>query len=201
MSITQEGNPLGFSVEMSVANQASTKAKTDREASRPIRLVTWQKKKALTSKSTQRQSQPKATNLENEPQSHLSASGRYRTRSPSIEEVIDVDAGSAPRNRAPHNPQRVIESTDEDAESDDEDNGSDVNLSGERVVDPDVELDSLIKLLLSHIRNRLSAHSTRALLCLGAWGKLGYVDNKDLILVSKLPDVSQDNIDPIWDKD
>jgi hypothetical protein len=45
------------------------------------------------------------------------------------------------------------------------------------------------RLLLSHIRNRMSAHSTRALLCLGAWSKLGYVDLDDLNAAASLPDV------------
>jgi hypothetical protein len=45
-------------------------------------------------------------------------------------------------------------------------------------------------LLLSHIRNRLSAQSTCALLCLGAWSKIGYVDLDDLNVAASLPDVT-----------
>jgi hAT family C-terminal dimerisation region len=48
------------------------------------------------------------------------------------------------------------------------------------------------RLLLSHIRNRMSAHSTRALLCLGAWSKLGFVDIDDLNAAASLPDVGLD---------
>ena len=48
------------------------------------------------------------------------------------------------------------------------------------------------RLLLSHIWNRLSAQSTRALLCLGAWSKLGYVDLDDLKAAASLPDVGED---------
>ena len=54
------------------------------------------------------------------------------------------------------------------------------------------------RLLLSHIRNRLSAQSTRALLCLGAWSKLGYVDQDDLKAASSLPDVG---VDETWSDD
>ena len=43
-------------------------------------------------------------------------------------------------------------------------------------------------LLLSHVRNRLSAQSTRTLLCLGYWSKLGYINNSDLLAVASLPD-------------
>jgi hypothetical protein len=32
------------------------------------------------------------------------------------------------------------------------------------------------RLLLPYVRNRLSAQSTRALLCLGYWSKAGFVD-------------------------
>ena len=57
------------------------------------------------------------------------------------------------------------------------------------------------RLLLSHIRNRLSAQSTRALLCLGAWSKLGFVDIDDLNLAASLPDVTGEEMwtDDEWD--
>ena len=48
------------------------------------------------------------------------------------------------------------------------------------------------RLILSHIRNRVSAQSTRVLLCLGAWSKLGYVDLDDLNAAASLPDVRPD---------
>lgn len=35
-------------------------------------------------------------------------------------------------------------------------------------------------LVLSHIRNQLSVASNRALMCLGAWSKLGFVRDADL---------------------
>ena len=37
------------------------------------------------------------------------------------------------------------------------------------------------RIVLSHIRNRLSSQSTRALMCVGAWSRLGLVKNKDIL--------------------
>jgi hypothetical protein len=48
------------------------------------------------------------------------------------------------------------------------------------------------RILLSHIRNRLSAQSIRALMCLGNWSKLGYVTDKDVLAVTIMPDVEGD---------
>ena len=45
------------------------------------------------------------------------------------------------------------------------------------------------RLLLSHIRNRLSVQSTRALMCLGVWSKLGYVRDKDINEVTALEEI------------
>jgi hypothetical protein len=44
-------------------------------------------------------------------------------------------------------------------------------------------------LLLSHVRNRLSVDSTRALLCLGNWANHGMIKSEDIKEVAKLPDV------------
>jgi hypothetical protein len=46
------------------------------------------------------------------------------------------------------------------------------------------------RLVLSHVWNALSMQSTRALLCLGAWSKMGLVKDKDVMQVAKLPDVN-----------
>lgn len=43
--------------------------------------------------------------------------------------------------------------------------------------------------LLSYQRSRLSSKSTRAVMCLGEWSKLGYVEDKDISSVVQLPDV------------
>ena len=47
-------------------------------------------------------------------------------------------------------------------------------------------------LLISHVHNRLSAQSTRALLCLGYWSKLDYIKLDDLKAVASLPDAKND---------
>ena len=52
------------------------------------------------------------------------------------------------------------------------------------------------RLLLSHIRSRLSVQSTRALMCLGVWSKLGFVTDSDVkAAVLTLPELNEDDID------
>lgn len=66
----------------------------------------------------------------------------------------------------------------------------------------DVErLFSRGRLLLSHVRSRLSAQSTRALLCLSFWSKLNLVKTDDVLNVSSLPDVEGDEeeLENGWD--
>jgi hypothetical protein len=57
--------------------------------------------------------------------------------------------------------------------------------------------------LLSHVRNRLSVQSTRALMCLGAWSLMGYVKDIDLKAVTILPDLQEgeeeEPLDDNWD--
>ena len=48
------------------------------------------------------------------------------------------------------------------------------------------------RLIISHIRNRLSAQSTRAIMCLNYWSKLGFVKSDDLKAGASLPDVKGD---------
>lgn len=56
------------------------------------------------------------------------------------------------------------------------------------------------RLVLSHIRNRLSAESTHALLCLGNWSLLGYVKDKDITAVTVLPElVAEEELEQGWD--
>ncbi len=57
------------------------------------------------------------------------------------------------------------------------------------------------RLLLSHVRNGLSVQSTCALLCLGAWSKMGLVKDEDVVLAAKLADVDGDeaDLDSDWD--
>ena len=47
------------------------------------------------------------------------------------------------------------------------------------------------RLVLSYVRNRLSVDSTRALLCLGAWIKLGLISKEDIETAAGLPDVME----------
>ncbi|GLB45613.1 putative hAT family C-terminal dimerisation region [Lyophyllum shimeji] len=60
------------------------------------------------------------------------------------------------------------------------------------------------RLLLSHVRSRLSAQTTRALLCLGSWSLLGLVKDTDVLAVSSMNDVEGDAdaeiaLDDGWD--
>ena len=48
------------------------------------------------------------------------------------------------------------------------------------------------RLIMSHIQNRLSADSSRALMCLGAWTRAGYVETADLKHAASLPDAKDD---------
>lgn len=45
------------------------------------------------------------------------------------------------------------------------------------------------RLVLSHVRSRLSVQSTRALLCLGVWSLMGYVKDSDIEAAAILPEV------------
>ena len=57
------------------------------------------------------------------------------------------------------------------------------------------------RLLLPYVRNRLSAESTRALLCLGEWSLRGLVKDKDVKLAAKLPDVDEESdLGEDWDR-
>jgi hypothetical protein len=61
------------------------------------------------------------------------------------------------------------------------------------------------RLLLSHIRSRLSVQSTRALMCLGVWSKLGFITDSDVkAAVLTLPELNEDDdeneLDINWDR-
>ena len=57
------------------------------------------------------------------------------------------------------------------------------------------------RILLSHIRNRLSVQSTRALICLGSWSLMGYVKDKDIMAVTVIPEVAgnEEELAEGWD--
>ena len=60
------------------------------------------------------------------------------------------------------------------------------------------------RLLLSHIRSRLSVQSTRALMCLGVWSLLSYVKDYDVKAIVVLPELWADEeegeLELDWDK-
>ena len=45
------------------------------------------------------------------------------------------------------------------------------------------------RIVLSHLRSRLSVQSTRALMCLGAWSLLGFVNDSDIKAIVRLPEI------------
>jgi hypothetical protein len=51
------------------------------------------------------------------------------------------------------------------------------------------------RLVLSHVRNGLSAQSTRAILCLSDWSRLGLVKNTDARAIAEMSDVEGDGSD------
>jgi hypothetical protein len=55
--------------------------------------------------------------------------------------------------------------------------------------------------LLSHVRSQLMAQSMCALLSLGLWSKLNLIKNEDVLKVTSLPDVKDDEeeLDESWD--
>ena len=57
------------------------------------------------------------------------------------------------------------------------------------------------RILISHVRNRLSSQTIRALLCLGKWSKLGFIKTTDILAVTKLAEVDEDvELPDGWDK-
>ena len=59
------------------------------------------------------------------------------------------------------------------------------------------------RLILPYVRNRLSAQSTRAQLCVGNWSLRGYIHDSDVLAASLLPDVHGDEEEEFeegWDR-
>jgi len=48
------------------------------------------------------------------------------------------------------------------------------------------------RIVLSHLRSRLSVQSTRALMCVGEWSRLGYVKDSHIDAAVRLPEVPAD---------
>lgn len=59
------------------------------------------------------------------------------------------------------------------------------------------------RIVLSHLHNRLSVQTTRALMCLDVWSVLGYVKDHHLTPVTSLPDLEdgaeEEGIEEGWD--
>lgn len=57
------------------------------------------------------------------------------------------------------------------------------------------------RILLSHLRSRLSVQSTRALLCVGDWSLKGYVKSCDVKAAAVLPEVEgeEEELKEEWD--
>jgi hypothetical protein len=59
------------------------------------------------------------------------------------------------------------------------------------------------RILLSHLRNRLSVESTRALICLGVWSSSGYVRDSDVKAETLQPVIEEeeriDELENGWD--
>ena len=51
------------------------------------------------------------------------------------------------------------------------------------------------RILLSHLCNRLSVQSTRALLCVGTWSLMGLVKLKDISSITELPEEENEECD------
>ena len=57
------------------------------------------------------------------------------------------------------------------------------------------------RILLPHVRNRLSVQSTRALMCVGVWSKLGYVEDEDVksVTIQAEVDGEEQPLEEGWD--
>jgi hypothetical protein len=57
------------------------------------------------------------------------------------------------------------------------------------------------RILLSHLRSRLSVQSTRALMCVGEWSSKGFVKSKDIDVAMEVPEVEgeEDDLKEEWD--
>jgi len=57
------------------------------------------------------------------------------------------------------------------------------------------------RLVVSHLRSRLSIQSTQALLCLGVWSKMGYIKDIDVKSAALLPEVDREEDELAYDWD
>ena len=54
------------------------------------------------------------------------------------------------------------------------------------------------RILLSHLRNRLSAQTVRALLCLGEWSRLNLIDDNDVRVATSVPEDESEETMEEW---
>lgn len=57
------------------------------------------------------------------------------------------------------------------------------------------------RLLVSSIRNRLSAESIRQMMCLGCWSRQGFVEDEDFKVVASLPTVEEEEEEEAVEED
>ena len=65
-------------------------------------------------------------------------------------------------------------------------------LADENITTTSVDVERTFSqghLVLSHVHSCLSVQSTRALLCLGIWSKMGLVEDDDVKSTARLPEV------------
>jgi hypothetical protein len=57
------------------------------------------------------------------------------------------------------------------------------------------------RVLLSHLRSRLSVQSTRALMCVAEWSATGFVKDSDILSAAALPEVvgEEEELGHNWD--
>lgn len=51
------------------------------------------------------------------------------------------------------------------------------------------------RILISHLRNRLSSQTTRALMCLNYWSHAGLVHDKDVLKVTRTTEIVEGDVD------
>ena len=55
------------------------------------------------------------------------------------------------------------------------------------------------RILLSHLRNRLSAQSVHALLCLGDWSRLNLISDADIQAITSIPEDKNEETIEEWE--
>ena len=117
-------------------------------------------------------------------QTKTSGTASHSSRQASVKAVDDPEDCVYRNAGRPKNPKSILEATDD--EEDEEDEAT--QQAAKRQKEKHVHTKTF---LLSHVCNRLMVDSTLALLCLGTWSKLGYVNKEDLLAAAMLPEVKE----------